>query len=96
VRYFLLIPVLALLSACAAPQMSQAQQEVRPISNTDDCAFVKTAYFEVSHPSKLHYYATQNVIDAGGDSYNIITTGNDTAVGLGIHTVNIGIYKCTP
>lgn len=95
-RCFLLIPVLALLSACAAPQMSQAQQEVRPISNTDDCAFVKTAYFEVSHPSKLHYYATQNVIDAGGDSYNIMSTGNDTAVGLSIHTVNIGIYKCNP
>ena len=89
-----LVVTVAVLSACATPQMTPAQQEVRPITNTDNCKFIKTAYFEVSHPSKVHYYATQNVIAAGGDSYNIMSSGNDTAVGVKINTTTIGIYKC--
>lgn len=91
-----LLVMVALLSACATPEMTPAQQEVRPITNTNDCKFIKTAYFEVSHPSKVHYYATENVIAAGGDSYNIMSGGNDKAVGMNIYTTTIGIYKCKP
>jgi len=74
--------------------MTPEQQSVRPISNTDACDFIKTAYFEVSHPSKVHYYATQNVIAAGGNAYNVISSGSDKAVGVNINTTNIGIYRC--
>jgi hypothetical protein len=76
--------------------MTPDQQKVRPISETNNCEFLKTAYFEVSHPSKIHYYAAKNTAMAGGDSYQIMTTGNDnglTPAAL-IYTTTIGIYKC--
>jgi hypothetical protein len=82
------------LAACATPQMSPDQQNVAPISETNSCKFIKTAYFEVSHPAKMHYYAALNTTNAGGDSYKILTTGNDMALGMKILTVNIAIYKC--
>lgn len=74
--------------------MTLYQKTIRPVSDTNSCEFLKTAYFEVSHPSKIHYYATKNVMSAGGDSYKIETTGNDRAVGIAIHTTTIGIYRC--
>ncbi len=85
---------LIVLSACGTPTMSPEQEKVRPISNTDNCKFLKTAYFEVGHQARLHYYASKNVVAAGGDAYNIMTTGKDKAVGVDIHTTTIGIYKC--
>ena len=83
-----------ILSACATPEMTPEQQKVRPMSNTNNCKFIKTAYFEVSHPSKVHYYAAKNTALAGGDAYQIMASGNDVALGLKINTTTIGIYKC--
>ncbi|MCF6225774.1 MAG: hypothetical protein L3J22_05645 [Xanthomonadales bacterium] len=82
------------LASCATPEMTPEQQQVRPISETNDCKFIKTAYFEVAHPSKVHYYAAKNVVIAGGDSYEIMATGKDRAAQQNIHTTTIGIYKC--
>ena len=61
--------------------MTPEEQQVRPISETNNCKFIKTAYFEVSHPSKIHYYAAKNTVMAGGDSYQIMTSGNDEGYG---------------
>jgi hypothetical protein len=80
--------------AFAQPDMTPYEKTIRPVSDTNSCEFLKTAYFEVSHPSKIHYYATKNVVAAGGDSYKIETTGKDAAVGIAIHTTTIGIYRC--
>ena len=82
------------LPASAEPEMTPYQKTIRPVSDTNSREFLKTAYFEVSHPSKIHYYATKNVVAAGGDSYKIETTGQDAAVGIAIHTTTIGIYRC--
>ena len=90
----LFITLVALLSACGTPQMSPEQEKVRPISNADGCKFIKTAYFEVSHPNRMHYYAAKNVVAAGGNAYQVMSTGKDMAVGVQIHTNNIGIYSC--
>ncbi|MEO5625751.1 MAG: hypothetical protein ABIQ70_07075 [Dokdonella sp.] len=82
------------MSACATPDMTPDQQKVRPITEPDKCEFLKTAYFEVSHPSKVHFYAAKNVVEAGGDSYQIMNSGKDAAVGVQIFTTTIGIYRC--
>lgn len=93
-KAILCFSALLALSASATPEMTPLEKTIRPISDTNSCEFLKTAYFEVSHPSKIHYYAAKNVVAAGGDSYKIETTGNDTAVGVAIHTTTIGIYRC--
>ena len=93
-RVLLLAFVLAALAGCATPELTPDQQKVRPICDTNNCQFIKTAYFEASHPSKVHYYATKNVLAAGGDSYQIMNSGQDAAVGVKIYTTTIGIYKC--
>lgn len=90
----MMVLLITTMAACATQEMTPEQQTIRPITNPDACAFVKTAYFEVSHPSKVHYYATKNVITAGGDSYTIMNSGKDVAVGIPIFTTTIGIYKC--
>lgn len=82
------------LAACATPQMTPDQQNVTPISETNSCKFIKTAYFEVSHPARMHYYAAKNVVAAGGDSYKILNNTNDMAFGVKILGTNIAIYKC--
>ncbi|AVQ00316.1 hypothetical protein C7S18_23755 (plasmid) [Ahniella affigens] len=82
------------MSAVAAKELTAYEKTIRPVTDPDHCEFLKTAYFEVSHPSKVHYYAVQNVIDAGGDSYKIETIGGDVAVGMPIHTTTIAIYRC--
>jgi hypothetical protein len=82
------------LVACATPQMTPDMQKVTPITDTDKCQFIKTVYFEVSHPSKMHYYAALNTTKAGGDSSKILSTGDDRAFGVKIQMVNIAIYKC--
>lgn len=81
-------------AAYATPDMTPSQQRVRPISDTNACEFLKTAYFEVSHPSKIHYYAAKNVVAAGGDSYKIETANQGMAVGVAIQGTTIGIYRC--
>ena len=101
---FCLLAVLVLVAFGAPPafgakKMTPEQQNVAPISNTTGCTFIKTAYFEVSHPSKMHYYAAKNVVSAGGDSYQILSAGEDysgRSIGLigAINTTNIAIYKC--
>jgi hypothetical protein len=86
--------VVLVFTACGTPQMTSGQQNVAPISDTTGCTFIKTAYFEVSHPSRMHYYAAKNVDFAGGDSYKILQDGQDMAVRQDIYTFNIGIYEC--
>ena len=86
--------LVVLVSACSTPPMTPAQQNVVPISDTNNCRFITTAYFEVSHPSRMHYYAAKNTANAGGDSYKILTSGEDMAVGVMIYTTNIAIYRC--
>ena len=91
--------LVVLVSACSTPPMTPAQQNVAPISNTNNCRFITTAYFEVSHPSRMHYYAAKNTANAGGDSYKILTSGEDysgRSIGLiaPINTTNIAIYRC--
>lgn len=93
-KKILILSMSLFMFSCATPKMTQEQQQVRPISIADNCEFIKTAYFEVSHPSKIHYYAAKNTVMAGGDSYQIMNSGNDMAVGMKITTTNIGIYKC--
>lgn len=93
-KSFFLITLVALLTACGTPQMSPEQEKVRPISNADGCKFIKTAYFEVSHPSRMHYFAAKNVVAAGGNAYQVMSTGNQVVMGAAIHTNNIGIYRC--
>jgi hypothetical protein len=86
--------------AFGAKKMTPAMQNVAPISQTNNCEFIKTAYFEVSHPSKIHYYAAKNTANAGGDSYKILTAGEDdmgdyiAGLNMKITTTNIAIYKC--
>ena len=92
-KIFCLLFVLV-LTACATPQMTPEQQNVTRISETNNCKFIKTAYFEVSDPSKKHYYAAINTANAGGDSYKTLTSPKDMAVGMKITTTNIAIYKC--
>lgn len=89
-----LIAIALILSACASMEMSPDQAKVRPISETNGCQFIDTAYFEVSHPSKIHFYATKNAARAGGDAYQIMTTGADKPLGIDIHTTTIGMYRC--
>lgn len=85
--------------AFGAKKMTPEEQNVQPISQTNDCMFIKTVYFEVSSPSKIHYYAAKNTVKAGGDSYAILTAGEDDSIrSLGfnwsINTTNIAIYNC--
>jgi hypothetical protein len=92
-KIFCLLFVLG-LTACATPQMTPEQKNVTRISETNNCKFIKTAYFEVSHPSKKHYYAAINTANSGGDSYKTLTSAKDMAVGLKKTATNIAIYKC--
>lgn len=92
-KTFCLLFVLV-LTACATPQMTPEQQNVTRISETNNCKFIKTVYFEVSHPSKKHYYAAKITANAGGDSYKTLTSAKDMAVGVKMATANIAIYKC--
>ena len=101
---FCLLAVLVLAVFGAPPvygakKMTPEMQKVVPISQTDNCEFIKTVYFEVSSASKIHYYAAKNTVKAGGDSYKILTSSEDysgQSIGLigPIHTTNITIYKC--
>ena len=101
---FCLLAVLVLAVFGAPPvygakKMTPEMQKVVPISQTDNCEFIKTVYFEVSNASKIHYYAAKNTVKAGGDSYKILTNSEDysgQSIGLigPIHTTNIAIYKC--
>jgi hypothetical protein len=68
--------------------------DVMPISDTNKCQFIKTAYFEVSHPSKMHYYAALNTAKAGGNSYKVQYSGEEKVFGLLVLKTNIAIYKC--
>ena len=61
--YLLAALVLAAFGASpafGAKKMTPEEQNVQPISQTNDCMFIKTVYFEVSSPSKIHYYAAKN------------------------------------
>ena len=74
--------------------MTPEQQSVTRTSDTNNCTFIKTAYFEVSDPSKKHYHAAIVTVNAGGDSYKPLSSGKDMAVGMKTGTTNIAIYKC--
>ena len=92
-KIFCLLFVLV-LTACATAQMTPEQQNVTRISETNNCKFIKTAYFEVSDPSEKHYYAAKITANAGGDSYKTLTSVKDMAVGVEMGMTNIAIYKC--
>lgn len=80
--------------AAIRKQKTQTGEDVVPISDTNNCQFIKTAYFEVSHPSKIHDYAKLNTTRAGGDSYKIVYSGEERVFGLIIIKTNIAVYKC--
>ena len=98
-KYIFCLLVVFAFPAYGAKKMTPEEQNVQPISQTNDCKFIKTVYFEVSSPSKIHYYAAKNTVKAGGDSYAILTAGEDDSIkslgfNFSINTTNIAIYNC--
>jgi len=102
-KTFFICSMVLLLAACAStkdfnfitgPVMTPEMSKVQPVSDTNNCRFIKAAYFEVSQPAWMHSYAAKNVIAAGGDSYKILNNTNDMAAGIKILGTNIAIYKC--
>jgi len=99
-KIFYLLAI-SLLVGCASdfnpitgPQVTHEMEQVEPVTDTNNCKYIKTVYFEVSQPSWIHKYATKNVIAAGGDSYKILNNTTDMAAGIKIYGTNIAIYKC--
>ena len=102
-KTFIICIIFLLLVGCAStkdfnfitgPKVTPEMERVEPVSDTSKCKFIKTVYFEVSHPAWMHSYAAKNVIAAGGDSYKILNNTNDIAAGMKILGTNIAIYKC--
>lgn len=95
----ILIIVSLLIAGCVTSHITDQQVDlelgtIEPITDTDGCQFIQTAYFEVSHLSSMHYYAVKNVLHYGGDRYKIIGGTEDIAFGIKIHGTNIAIYRC--
>jgi len=99
-RMFCLLVILMLVGCAGGfnpitgPQETPEMASVEPVTDTSNCKYIKTVYFEVSQPAWIHSYAAKNVIAAGGDSYKILNTTNDMAMGMKIYGTNIAIYKC--
>lgn len=80
-------------------KMTPEMQKVVPISETNDCEFIRTATFGVSYPSQIPYYAALATVNARGDSYKILTSnteqpGKQYGLIATVTTMNIAVYKC--
>lgn len=85
------------LVACAGGNRSlpsEASQNIRSVTDTSKCTFIKNAYLE-SRASVMTHYIQLNVYNAGGDSYKITSTGQENIGGMvNAQLVNFEIWKC--
>ena len=88
------IVILALLGCAGRQPLSPEMQRVSSVSDTHNCKFIKVLYMEIIFPHTLPYYLSRNAYNAGGDSYKIISTNNQTVMGMNIMMVNFEVYKC--
>lgn len=95
-----LLFLLAVFTSCATSHITDQQVTlnmgtIEPITDTSDCQFIVTAYFEVSHLSRMHFYAVKNTLHYGGDKYKIIGNTEDVVIGvIRVYGTNIVVYRC--
>ena len=51
-------------------------------------------FIEVAAPQRMNYFVTLNTHAEGGDSYKILSTGNERVSGMNLMQVNFEVYKC--
>lgn len=94
-KLFVVFMLLALI-ACAGGNRylpPEAEQNIRSVSDTSKCTFIKNTYYE-AQAHTLVYYAQLNTYNAGGDSYKIVSNTQERVMGVNIHMINIEIWKC--
>jgi hypothetical protein len=76
------------------PTMSPEQERISSVSDASKCTFIKAMFIEVAAPHRMNYFVTLNTHAAGGDSYKILSTGNERVSGMNLMQVNFEVYKC--
>ena len=76
------------------PTLSPEQQKISSVSDASKCAFINHDFIEVAAPHRMNYFVTLGTLEAGGDSYKIISTSTEKVSGANLMQVNYEIYKC--
>jgi hypothetical protein len=72
----------------------EAEQSITSVSDTSKCTYIKNEYIE-SRASVMIHYVKLNVYNAGGDSYKIISTGQENIGNMvNAQLINFEIWKC--
>ncbi len=78
---------------CMQPNLTPKQSMVRTISDTTNCQFIDTVYFE-SSTFTMSQYAKINTTKKGGNAYKILSTNTQVIGGTTVMMTNIEVYKC--
>ena len=80
-------------SGCAAPELSLMEKKVKKITDTTNCEFVDTVYFE-TRPQTITHYARINTVQKGGNAYQNVQGDNEKIMGADVIKNTIDVYKC--
>ena len=92
-KKIIVICLLVALVGCGGLKITPESQAVSSVSDTSQCKFV-TSQFMQAMPYNMIQGVQQNALNAGGDSYKIISTSSTKSMGLDMVQVNFEIYKC--
>ncbi len=89
----LVVCLLIGLMGCGGLEITQGSRRVSSVSDTSQCKFIESRYMQAM-PYNMMQGVQQNALNAGGDSYKIISTSSTKAIGVDMVQVNFEIYKC--
>jgi hypothetical protein len=81
------------LVGCGAPKLTPDEIKVRQISDTRNCEFIDTVYFE-TRPQTITHYARKNTVAKGGNAYQSVQGDHEKVMGTDVIKNTIDIYKC--
>ena len=82
-----------LLVGCGGIKITPESRRVSSVSDTTQCRFIDARYMQAM-PYNMIQGVQQNVLNAVGDSYKIISTSSTKVIDLDMVQVNFEIYKC--
>ena len=85
--------ILVIISCVRQDITTTDNQPIAAVTNTENCKFIKTVYFE-ARAQTLIYYLQLNTAKAGGNRYKILNISDETVMGTKILMVNIETYQC--
>lgn len=89
----IIVVCLLVLLGCGGLQITPESGRVSSVSDTTKCSFIKSQYMQAM-PYNMMQGVQQNTLNAGGDSYKIISTSSTKAIGVDMVQVNFEVYKC--